>query len=616
MHPLLNIAIGAARRASEVIVRSLDRVGALTVSEKGRNDFVSEIDRAAEQVLIATVRKSYPAHGFLAEESGEQRGDEYTWVIDPLDEPPISSHGFPQLPSRSPVGIAAAPKSPSCSTHCAANCSPPSAGRARSSMAGGCGSRSARALDGALIGTGFPFRENRRWLKPYLAMLESVMNSTAGVRRPGAASLDLAYVAAGRLDGFWEVGLSPWDTAAGNLLITEAGGRIGNWRAASTHDGGNLPAERRACSRRSPKCSDHSSTKSFANDFGDRARNHRRAGLESDRFFAGGIRMNLFRTQPCSSIIESQAVAAGEITLKRALTAHHLVMLGIGAVIGAGIFVISGNAAANYAGPAVILSFVMAGIACGFAGLCYAEFAAMLPVSGSAYSYAYATLGEFVAWFIGWMLILEYTFAAATVAVGWSGYFVGLLESIGNALGVSLVLPAALTNAPLNVVQGRLVPTGALINLPAVAIVIAVAALCYRGITQSATVNAVIVLIKVGVILLFMAFTLQVRESRQLDAVHPGGRGPRPFRLRRAWCAARASCSSPTSASMRSRLPPRRRKTRSATCRSASWARSSSARCIDIAMSAVMTGIMPFNLLGTAEAGRHRPRKLSEPAAG
>jgi basic amino acid/polyamine antiporter, APA family len=100
------------------------------------------------------------------------------------------------------------------------------------------------------------------------------------------------------------------------------------------------------------------------------------------------------------------------------LTARHLVMLGIGAVIGAGIFVMTGNAAANHAGPAIVLSFVMAGVACAFAGLCYAEFAAMLPVSGSAYSYSYATLGEVVAWFIGWMLVLEYTFAAATVAVG------------------------------------------------------------------------------------------------------------------------------------------------------------------------------------------------------
>src|SRR5688572_18764222 len=224
--------------------------------------------------------------------------------------------------------------------------------------------------------------------------------------------------------------------------------------------------------------------------------------------------MNLFRTQPVTAqphvdAGEVHGGIEGEATLKRVLTARHLVMLGIGAVIGAGIFVLTGNAAAIHAGPAVVLSFVMAGVACAFAGLCYAEFAAMLPVSGSAYSYSYATLGEVVAWFIGWNLVLEYTFAAATVEVGWSGYFTGLLDSLGAFLGTSLALPTALTSAPLNVVDGNLVRTGALINLPAVAIVIAVAALCYRGITQSASVNAFIVLVKVGVILLFMAFTLQ-----------------------------------------------------------------------------------------------------------
>ena len=129
--------------------------------------------------------------------------------------------------------------------------------------------------------------------------------------------------------------------------------------------------------------------------------------------------MNLFRTKPVTVAPHVDAghlegSTEGEATLKRALSAHHLVALGIGAVIGAGIFVLTGHAAANHAGPAVVLSFVIAGIACGLAGLCYAEFASMLPVSGSAYSYAYATLGEFVAWFIGWMLVLEYTFAAAT----------------------------------------------------------------------------------------------------------------------------------------------------------------------------------------------------------
>nr|HMM25558.1 amino acid permease [Pseudoxanthomonas mexicana] len=114
----------------------------------------------------------------------------------------------------------------------------------------------------------------------------------------------------------------------------------------------------------------------------------------------------------------------GEATLKRTLTAKHLVMLGVGAVIGAGIFVLTGQAAANHAGPAIMLSFVLAGFACAMAGLCYAEFASMMPVSGSAYSYSYATLGEAVAWFIGWCLVLEYLFASSTVAVGWSGYLV------------------------------------------------------------------------------------------------------------------------------------------------------------------------------------------------
>ena len=254
-------------------------------------------------------------------------------------------------------------------------------------------------------------------------------------------------------------------------------------------------------------------------------------------------------------------------------------MLGIGAVIGAGIFVLTGNAAANHAGPAIVLSFVMAGIACGFAGLCYAEFAAMLPVSGSAYSYSYATLGELVAWFIGWNLVLEYTFAAATVAVGWSGYFTGLLETIGHDVGTSLALPAALTSAPLNVVNGRLVPTGALINLPAVAIVLAVATLCYRGISQSATVNSIVVAIKVGVILIVHGFHAAIRQSGRTGFHSSRNPKARADSASTAWSAARSSCSSPTSASTRFRPRPRKPRIRSATCRSASSVRSRSARC-------------------------------------
>lgn len=308
--------------------------------------------------------------------------------------------------------------------------------------------------------------------------------------------------------------------------------------------------------------------------------------------------MSLFRTQPVSTIMETEAAAGGEVTLKRALTARHLVMLGIGAVIGAGIFVMTGNAAANHAGPAIVLSFVIAGIACAFAGLCYAEFAAMLPVSGSAYSYSYATLGEVVAWFIGWNLVLEYTFAAATVAVGWSGYFTGLLDSLGAFLGTSLALPTALTSAPLNVVDGHLVRTGALINLPAVAIVIAVAALCYRGITQSASVNAFIVLVKVGVILLFMAFTLQYVDTSNWIPFIPEPEGPGRFGwdgvLRGATVVffAYIGFDAVSTAAQEAKNPQRDMPI---------GILGSLFICtlIYIAMSAVMTGIMPYNLLGT-----------------
>jgi myo-inositol-1(or 4)-monophosphatase len=242
MHPLVNIAIGAARRAGETIVRNLDRIGGVTVSEKSRNDFVTEVDRAAEQVLIATIRKAYPSHGFLAEESGRQDGDDYTWIIDPLDGTTNFLHGFPQFAvsiacrhrDRPEIAVVLDPLRGELFTAARGEGAQLDGKRLRVSQRPG--------LDGALIGTGFPFRENRRWLKPYLAMLERVMDTTAGVRRPGAASLDLAYVAAGRLDGFWEVGLAPWDTAAGHLLISEAGGRIGTLAGDEYRDGGNLIA--------------------------------------------------------------------------------------------------------------------------------------------------------------------------------------------------------------------------------------------------------------------------------------------------------------------------------------------------------------------------------------
>ncbi len=214
----------------------------------------------------------------------------------------------------------------------------------------------------------------------------------------------------------------------------------------------------------------------------------------------------------------------GEATLKRTLTARHLILLGIGAVIGAGIFVLTGQAAANHAGPAIMLSFVIAGFACAMAGLCYAEFASMMPVSGSAYSYSYATLGEFVAWFIGWCLVLEYLFASSTVAVGWSGYLVSFLTS---TLGVPF--PAQLASAPITWADGQFIATDGLINLPAVLIVAAISGLCYVGITQSAFVNAIVVAIKVAVIAAFLGFGVQYVNPENWTPFIPANTGPGQF---------------------------------------------------------------------------------------
>lgn len=230
----------------------------------------------------------------------------------------------------------------------------------------------------------------------------------------------------------------------------------------------------------------------------------------------------LFITKPVGTAAEATAAQSGDSAtgLKRTLTATQLVMLGIGAVIGAGIFVLSGHAAAEHAGPAIVLSFVIAGIACAFAGLCYAEFAAMLPVSGSAYSYSYATLGEFVAWFIGWNLVLEYMFAASTVAVGWSGYLNSFLGHFNAAL------PESLAAAPLNVVQGSIIYTGGIINLPAVMIIAAISGLCYVGITQSAFVNSIIVAIKITVIALFIGFAAKYVNPDNWVPFIPENEGP------------------------------------------------------------------------------------------
>lgn len=190
-------------------------------------------------------------------------------------------------------------------------------------------------------------------------------------------------------------------------------------------------------------------------------------------------------------------------SLHRSLGPGALTALGIGGIIGTGIFVLTGLAAAQHAGPAVVLSFIIAGLGCIFAGLCYAEFASMVPVSGSAYAYSYATLGEFTAWFVGWNLVLEYLFASATVAVGWSRYCVTLL----NAFHINF-LPTTLSGSPLKVAADgmTMTSTGGLLNLPAAFVALLVTWICYRGIRQSAFVNTLVVTIKVAIVLLVIGF--------------------------------------------------------------------------------------------------------------
>jgi APA family basic amino acid/polyamine antiporter len=186
-----------------------------------------------------------------------------------------------------------------------------------------------------------------------------------------------------------------------------------------------------------------------------------------------------------------------EHEMRRHLGPWHLTFMGVGGTIGAGIFVLSGTVAANYAGPAVCVSYVLAAIACGCAALCYAEFASMSPSAGSAYLYTYRSLGEFPAWMVGWSLILEYLFSAATVAVGWSGYFAGVLASLG------VPLPASIASAPFTYAAGHgLAMSSAMLNLPALMLVIGVGLVLIRGIGESAWLNMLLMLVKVGVILL------------------------------------------------------------------------------------------------------------------
>ena len=241
-HPLLNIAVRAARRAGEVIVRSLNNLESLTVTAKGRNDFVSEVDRTAEAQIVEIIHKHYPDHAILAEEGGAQGKHDTRWIIDPLDGTTNFLHGFPVFA----VSIACEHKG---RLEHAVVYDPMRQELFTASRGGGAHLDNRRirvskqrTLEGALIGTGFPFRADDRYLDAYFAMLKAATRNTAGVRRPGAAALDLAYVAAGRIDGFWEIGLSPWDTAAGTLLIQEAGGHIGTLAGEEYRQGGHVLA--------------------------------------------------------------------------------------------------------------------------------------------------------------------------------------------------------------------------------------------------------------------------------------------------------------------------------------------------------------------------------------
>ena len=229
--------------------------------------------------------------------------------------------------------------------------------------------------------------------------------------------------------------------------------------------------------------------------------------------------MSIFATKSIEQIKREQ-LGSGEESLKRVLGPSQLTMLGVGAIIGTGIFVLTGQAAAANAGPAIVLAMVLAGLTSVLAALCYSEFAASVPVAGSAYTYAYATLGEFVAWVIGWDLILEYALGAATVAVGWSGNFVTLLHQLG------IGFPAAISAAPGTVVQlANGATVTAVFNLPAVLITVAVTLLLIVGVSESATVNSVIVVIKVGVVLVVIGAGAMFMQAENFRPFIPENTG-------------------------------------------------------------------------------------------
>ncbi len=242
MHPMINIAVRAARGAGNVLLRYFEHRNSLTVTTKRKNEFVSEVDRTAEQIIIETLRKAYPDHAILAEESGSHPGNEFQWIIDPLDGTTNYLHGMPQF------SVSIALKHKGVLEH-AVVYDPLREEMFTASRGSGAKLNDRRlrvtphkGVLGALIGTGFPYRDQSH-LDAYLGMFRDMTKDTAGIRRPGSAALDLAYVAAGRLDGFWELGLAEWDIAGGALLIREAGGTITDIAGGDRHmETGNVVA--------------------------------------------------------------------------------------------------------------------------------------------------------------------------------------------------------------------------------------------------------------------------------------------------------------------------------------------------------------------------------------
>lgn len=236
MEPMLSIAVRTAERAGNYIVRENLNVDRMTVHQKKPNDFVSDVDKAAEHMIVEALKKTYPDHGFICEESGSSNADaDYVWLIDPLDGTTNFLRGIPHYC----VSIACLHQGKviHAVVHDPIRRETFSASRGRGAYVNGrrMRVRASKGLDGALLGTGIPFSDrNEQLIAPYIATLTELLPQTAGVRRAGAAALDLAYVAAGRFDAFWEVGLSSWDMAAGALLVQEAGGLVGDFKGGNT----------------------------------------------------------------------------------------------------------------------------------------------------------------------------------------------------------------------------------------------------------------------------------------------------------------------------------------------------------------------------------------------